>query len=95
MCLGHGALGKHKDVRGLERVFCSVGGGVNGESAGLEGDVINVVEATEVNVVGCCITLRCCTTAVLEAGCGFAVLMADAVVVFEQALGPLEPRPCS
>ncbi|KAF2731484.1 hypothetical protein EJ04DRAFT_514584, partial [Polyplosphaeria fusca] len=66
MCLGHGVLRKHKDVRGLERVFCSIGGRVNGESEGLKGDVIDVTEATEVNVVGCRITSPCCTTAVSE-----------------------------
>lgn len=59
-------LRKHKDARGLERVLYSVGGRVNDESVGLEGDVIDVAEATEVNVVGCWITSLCCTTAVSE-----------------------------
>jgi hypothetical protein len=38
MCLGHDVPGKCEDVIGLKRVFCSVGGGINGKSAGLKND---------------------------------------------------------
>jgi hypothetical protein len=45
-------LGPCKGMLGLGWIFCSVSGGVNCVSARLKGDVIDVAEATKVNVVG-------------------------------------------
>lgn len=53
MRLSYNALEKREDVIGLKRTFCSIGGGINGKPAGLESDVIDIAEATEVRAVSC------------------------------------------
>ena len=54
-------------------VSCLVSGGVNCVSAGPEGNVIDITEATTENVVGPWMTSESCMTAVSEADYFFVV----------------------